>query len=278
MQLSVAVDQRLAFWGSSNLAFWKRDTILETIWYISLISIYTIQSAKSRDFWSHVWSNSAEGQLGAKISSVQALSFGRLESRKGKAWWLGVGVTLTWKRSPHIPPKTGWAAFFLLVASTECKTRNKVWQIFDPGAGGPCCTLISRYLDCVAVSSRWIANRLGGTDVFQRLHIYQSNMLHCTFRLPVEITSERFAFGFAWMTEATSCPSGKTSRRLCTLIFNSRAIRLETSTTTSYFWAFKRSNSIPSNPTQVKMTASSSRRKSSCTTRSLPPGVKTSQT
>ena len=85
-----------------------------------------------------------------------------------------------------------------------------------------------------------------------------------------EITSESVANGFALQIVPSNRASGKTIRRFWVFVFSSRAMRLQTSTVLSDFCAFNRSTSSPSNPTQVRITfASSSRRKSTCTTRSF---------
>ena len=85
-----------------------------------------------------------------------------------------------------------------------------------------------------------------------------------------DITSESVANGFALEIVPSKRASGKIIRRFRTGVFSSRATRLQTSTVLSDFWAFNRSTSCPSNPTHLSMTpASSSRRKSTCTTRTL---------
>ena len=86
-----------------------------------------------------------------------------------------------------------------------------------------------------------------------------------------EITSESVASGFALQIVPSKRASGKTIRRFWVCVFSSRAMRLQTSTVLSDVFAFNRSTSSPSNPTQVRITpASCSRSKSTCTTRSFP--------
>ena len=86
-----------------------------------------------------------------------------------------------------------------------------------------------------------------------------------------DITSESVANGFVLQIVPSKRASGKTIRRLWVFVFSSRAMRLQRSTVLSDFCAFNRSTSSPSNPTHVRMTPpSSSRRKSTCTTRSFP--------
>ena len=78
-----------------------------------------------------------------------------------------------------------------------------------------------------------------------------------------EITSESVASGFALQIVPSKRASGKIIRRFWVVVFSSRAMRLQTSTVLSDFCAFNRSTSSPSNPTQVRMTASCSNKKSS---------------
>ena len=124
------------------------------------------------------------------------------------------------------------------------------------------------------------------------IYIYNGSLLLCNLLLPLQlhshrnylrhkrlllfrspITSASVAPGCARQTEAKSCPSGKTTRRLGRQTFSLRAIRLWASHARSDLSKLKHRTSSPVRPENVSRTSFSSRTGSSCSTRSLPCNV-----